>query len=50
MAQLVPSFAVDPDTLSGWIDDWEHEGLMGLDDKRLCCVSGGSYGVGRLCV
>ena len=31
--QLVPIFEVDRDTLSGWIDDWEREGLVGLYDK-----------------
>ncbi len=31
--QLVSIFEVDRDTLSGWIDDWEGEGLVGLYDK-----------------
>jgi transposase len=30
--QLVPIFEVDRDTLSGWIDDWERDGLVGLFD------------------
>jgi transposase len=30
--QLVPIFEVDRDTLSGWIDDWERDGVVGLFD------------------
>lgn len=30
--QLVPVFEVDRDTLSGWLDDWERDGLVGLFD------------------
>ncbi len=29
---LVPIFEVDRDTLSGWIDDWEQDGVVGLFD------------------
>ena len=30
--QLVGIFQVDRDTLSGWMDDWERDGLVGLFD------------------
>jgi transposase len=32
--RLVPIFGVDRDTLSGWIDDWEREGVVGLYDAQ----------------
>ncbi|MGZ5056240.1 MAG: helix-turn-helix domain-containing protein, partial [Methylobacter sp.] len=31
--QLADIFAVDRDTVSGWLTDWEHYGLMGLRDQ-----------------
>lgn len=40
--QLVEIFEVDRDTLSGWLDQWEGQGLVGLYDAPRagdrCCT------------